>query len=92
MSQLLQRLLNDRENILLLYQNRSLCSCGEQFENYTDAENHLVIKHPRRHHNHEPQKNKFRGAKHGNQDLDPIESEKNRISKPFKGLPFSVTR
>ena len=92
MSQLLQRLLNDRENILLLYRNWSLCSCGEQFENYTDAENHLVIKHPRRHHDHEPQKNNLRGTKHGKQDFDPIESEKNPMSKPFKEWPFSVTR
>ena len=48
MTELLQKLLNDRDVALLLYQKWALCSCGEKFDEYTEAENHLVIKHQRR--------------------------------------------
>jgi hypothetical protein len=39
---LLQRLLSNRQEILLLYKNSVFCSCGEEFDDYTDAENHVV--------------------------------------------------
>ena len=48
MTELLQKLLNDRDVVLLLYQKWFLCSCGENFDEYNDAENHLVLKHQRR--------------------------------------------
>lgn len=41
---LLQRLLSNRQEVLLLYKNSVFCSCGEEFDDYTDAENH-VVKH-----------------------------------------------
>ena len=47
MTQLLQKLLNDRDDVLLLYKKWTLCSCGQKFDDYTDAENHLVLSHPR---------------------------------------------
>ena len=48
MTVLLQKLLNDRDEVLLLYKNFSLCSCGHEFGDYAEAENHLVLKHQRR--------------------------------------------
>ena len=54
MSVLLQKLLYDRDVVLLLYQKWAVCSCGEKFEEYTDAENHLVLKHQRRNINDNP--------------------------------------
>ena len=48
MTELLQKLLNDRDVVLLLYQKWFLCSCGEKFDVSNDAENHLVLKHQRR--------------------------------------------
>ncbi len=39
---LLQRLLSNRQEILLLYKNNVFCSCGEEFDDYTDVENHIV--------------------------------------------------
>ena len=48
MTELLQKLLNDRDVVLLLYQKWFLCSCGEKFDEYNEVENHLVLKHQRR--------------------------------------------
>ena len=47
MTQLLQKLLSDRDEVVLLYGRWVLCSCGAKFDDYSDAENHLV-KHNRR--------------------------------------------
>ena len=43
---LLQKLLSDRNEVMVLHQSSVYCSCGAEFEDFTDAENHLV-KHPR---------------------------------------------
>ena len=48
MTELLQKLLNDRDEVLLLYGKWLLCSCGQTFDDYSEAENHLVLKHQRR--------------------------------------------
>ena len=42
---LLQKLLCDREHLVILYRNLFLCSCGSVFEDLNDVENHLVSKH-----------------------------------------------
>ena len=39
---LLQDLLKDRSECILLFRNHALCSCGKMFDNYSEAENHLV--------------------------------------------------
>ena len=48
MTELLQKLLNDRDEVLLLYEKWLFCSCGQKFDDYSEAENHLVLKHQRR--------------------------------------------
>ena len=48
MTELLQNLLSDRDEVLLLYGKWLLCSCGQTFDDYSEAENHLVLKHQRR--------------------------------------------
>ena len=42
---LLQKLLSDREQLVILHQNSFICSCGSVFEDLNDVENHLVQKH-----------------------------------------------
>ena len=76
MSVLLQKLLHDRDVVLLLYQNWSLCSCGEKFEEYTDAENHLVLKHQRRKSNNVSENQKVVTSITGNLNADYHNSEK----------------
>ena len=39
---LLQKLLSDRNELMILHHRFVFCSCGDQFEDYADAENHLV--------------------------------------------------
>ena len=43
---LLQKLLSDRNEVMVLHQSSVYCSCGAEFADFADAENHLV-KHPR---------------------------------------------
>ena len=68
MSVLLQKLLYDRDVVILLYQKWSLCSCGEKFEEFTDAENHLVLKHQRRNFNNTPMSPETLQTNEGKQD------------------------
>jgi hypothetical protein len=42
---LLQRLLVDREEVIIFHHNWAYCSCGCRFDDITEAENHLVQKH-----------------------------------------------
>ena len=42
---LLQKLLIDREEVILLHQGKAHCSCGVGIEDYSDIENHLVHAH-----------------------------------------------
>jgi len=42
---LLQKLLIDREQLIIFHQNSIICSCGKQFEDINDIENHLVQNH-----------------------------------------------
>ena len=43
---LLQKLLSDRNEVVVLHQSSVFCSCGAEFEDFSDVENH-VVKHPR---------------------------------------------
>jgi hypothetical protein len=47
MTALIQKLLVDRAEVLLLHGAWATCSCGQKFDDYTDAENHLVLHHQR---------------------------------------------
>ena len=47
MTALIQKLLVDRDEVLLLHGAWATCSCGQKFDDYTDAENHLVLHHQR---------------------------------------------
>jgi len=42
---LLQKLLQNRNEVIIMYHGLALCSCGERFSDYSDIENHLVQKH-----------------------------------------------
>ena len=42
---LLQKLLIDREELVLLFAGQAFCSCGEGFADFGDIENHLVQSH-----------------------------------------------
>lgn len=44
----MQKLLADRDQAVVLFKNFALCSCGSRFDDYSDAENHLVQQHARR--------------------------------------------
>ncbi len=48
---LLQKLLVDRAEVIVLSHKFAYCSCGDKFEDYSDAENHLVQYHEKRSHN-----------------------------------------
>ena len=43
---LLQKLLTDRDEVIVLHRNSIYCSCGGKYQDLSDAENHLV-QHPR---------------------------------------------
>ena len=75
MSVLLQKLLHDRDVVLLLYQKWSLCSCGETFEEYADAENHLVLKHQRHKTNNASVNQKTATSKNGTQNTNYHDSQ-----------------
>lgn len=43
--ELLQKLLHDREEAIVLHRGRAYCSCGADFTDFSDIENHLVQSH-----------------------------------------------
>lgn len=76
MSVLLQKLLLDRDVVMLLYHKWALCSCGEKFEEYTDAENHLVSKHQRRQLDNIARSSKKDDSNNTNQNIDKMSLQK----------------
>ena len=45
---LLQKLLSDRcDTTVIFYSNHMFCSCGQNYQDYSELENHLVVEHPR---------------------------------------------
>ena len=53
---LLQKLLIDREQLIIFHQNSIICSCGKQFEDINDIENHLVQNHEKYNENYSSRK------------------------------------
>ena len=43
--ELLQKLLIDREEVIMLHRGKAHCSCGVSIEDFSDIENHLVHAH-----------------------------------------------
>lgn len=76
MSVLLQKLLHDRDVVMLLYHKWVLCSCGEKFEEYTDAENHLVSKHQRRQLDDITRSPRKDDSNNSNQNMDKMSLQK----------------
>ena len=56
---LLQKLLIDREQLIIFHQNSIFCSCGKQFEDINDIENHLVQNHEKFNENYDSSRKKI---------------------------------